>query len=84
MDKGRTQTNKSKDKKFDNDAQGITPERWHRQYVPRKEGRELASIEDCIVSSIQGLKENIKKSKERLKQSIISLVTELLTENNKN
>ena len=30
MDKGRTQIDWPKDKKIDDDAQGITSERWHR------------------------------------------------------
>ena len=38
-----------------------------RLFVSRKEGgRGLTSIKDCIDASIQGLKDYIKKSKERL------------------
>ena len=38
-----------------------------RLYVSRKEeGRGLSSIENTLVASIQGLREYIKKSKERL------------------
>ena len=36
-----------------------------RLYVSRKEGREFASIEDCVVASTQRLEDYIKKSKER-------------------
>ena len=39
----------------------------NRQYVSRKErGRGLASLEDSVDVSIQGLKDCIKKCKERL------------------
>ena len=39
----------------------------NRLYVSRKEGRRgLASIRDCIDTSMQGLENNIKKSRERL------------------
>ena len=39
----------------------------NRLYMSRKEGRRgLASIEDCVGASQQGLKKYTKKSKERL------------------
>ena len=42
-------------------------EKGHRLYVLRKEGgRGLTSIEDWIDASVQGLKDYIKKSKEKL------------------
>ena len=37
-----------------------------RLYVSRKEGRRIASIEDCVDAAIQGFADYIKKSKERL------------------
>ena len=67
MDKGRTQTNEQKAKEIDDYAQGLTLKRWHRLYILRKEGGGgLISIEDCMYTSIQGLKKYTKKSKERL------------------
>ena len=38
----------------------------NRLYVPKKKGRELACIENCVDGSIQGLEGYIKKSKEKL------------------
>ena len=45
----------------------LTSERWHRLTVSRKErGGGLTNIVDCIDASLQGPKNYIKKSKERL------------------
>ena len=63
MDKKETQINRANDKKIDDYVQGLAPERWHRLCVKKKGRRELTSIED---TSIQWLKDYIKKSKERL------------------
>ena len=52
MDKEGTQTNWPKDKQIDDDAQGVTFERWYRLYVSIKGGRRLASIENCIDASL--------------------------------
>ena len=51
MDKGRTQTNGSQDKKT------------NEGHVSKKEGRELPSIEDSVNASIQWLEDSIKRSK---------------------
>ena len=69
MDKGETQTNGPKNKEIDNDALGLTSERWHRLYVSRKgEGRGLISIEDCVDASIKWLKEQRKTNYSSQKQ----------------
>ena len=55
--------------KFDNYAQSLISDRWHRQtqFVSRKEGgRGVASIENCVDASIQQLEDCIEKSEERL------------------
>ena len=53
MDKEGTQTNGPENKKFNDDAQGLTSEWWHRLYKSKKEGgRELTSIEDNMDASI--------------------------------
>ena len=60
-------TNEPEDKKANDDAQGLTSERWHWLYVSRKEGgRVLASIDDCENASIRKCEDYIKKNKERL------------------
>ena len=68
MDQGRTSTNEPENKKTNDDAQGLISERWHREtYVSRKEKRRgFASIENSVDTSIQGLKECIKKNRGRL------------------
>ena len=63
-DKVRPQTNGPKDRKVDDDLQGLTYERWNKQIVSLKK-RKLASIEDSMDASIWRLKDHIKKSKER-------------------
>ena len=45
-----------------------------RKYQSRKDGGTLTSIDDCIDSSPQGIKDYIKKSKERLITLIIEAV----------
>ena len=67
MDMGGTQTKGQKDMKLDDYPQGLTSVRWHKLYVSIKEReRELASIEDCIDPSTQGLKDNIKNEQRGL------------------
>ena len=63
-----TQTNGPKDKKAYDDAQDLTTKRWQAGYICRekKGGRWFASIQDGVDASIHGLKDNFKKSKERL------------------
>ena len=39
-----------------------------RLYEPRKEGRGLASIRVCVDAIIQGLEENITRSKKKKKE----------------
>ena len=65
MDKGRTQTNETKDKETNDDAQSLLLDRIIRLYVSRKEeGRGLASIKDCVNVTIQTLMEWTEKAKE--------------------
>ena len=52
MNEGETQTDGPKDTEIYEDAQGLSPERWHRLYVSRKEGRGLPSTEDCVDATI--------------------------------
>ena len=63
--KWTSRTNGPKSKK-NNYAQGFTPESWHRLYMSREEGKELASIEDSVDASIQWFEEYTKKNLERL------------------
>ena len=65
MDKGGTQTNGPKDKEIDDYAPGLTPERWHRQMIFIKEEEDSSTLR-TVDASIQGLKDYIRKSKERL------------------
>ena len=52
---------------IDNSNKVLHLDDTNRLYVSRKVGgRGPASIEDCVDSSIQGVEECIKKSKERL------------------
>ena len=65
MDEGRTSTNEPEDKKTNNDAKGLTSERW--ETVSRnEEGRGPTNIEDSVDASIPGLEDYNKKNKERL------------------
>ena len=64
MDLGATQTDKPKNKKADDNAQGLTTDGIDRPYVSRKGGCGIASIEDCVDTSIQGLDGYNKKNKE--------------------
>ena len=66
MDKGRTQTNRPKDKKSENYAQVRTPARWHRQTIfvkkrKRKRTRQHWWLRRCISTRTWW---HIKKSKE--------------------
>ena len=45
----------------------------YRQYVSRKEGRGLASMEDCVDATTQGLKEFRENSKEKLQLPVIAI-----------
>ena len=52
------------DKKFNDDAQGLTPERWHRLFVSKKEGeRGVTNKEDSTDAAIRGYKHYIKRVK---------------------
>ena len=42
MDKGGTETNGPKDKKVDDEAQGLTPKRWHKQTIIKERKRKKA------------------------------------------
>ena len=64
MDKRGNLKNGPKDKKVDDYAQGLTFKKWHRQMI--EGGSRHTSIEDSMDATIQGLKDYIKKSKERL------------------
>ena len=68
MDKEGTKTNGPGNKKADDDVQGLTSERWHRQimYVKKRRRRGLDNIEESAEASIRGLENYIKKNKERL------------------
>ena len=68
MDNGGTYINGPEDKKIDDDEWGFISETWHRQTlcVKKEGGRRLSIIEDCVDASIQGLKDQIEKNKERL------------------
>ena len=57
MDKEWTQKNRLKDKKINNNAQGLTLEKWHGETI---------SIKKKGDTSVHGLKGSVKKSKERL------------------
>ena len=50
-------------KKIADYKQGLT---FERLYVSRQGEKEIANIEDCLEVSIQGLEDDIKKSKEIL------------------
>ena len=64
VDEGRTSTNESENKKTNDDAQGLTLERWHRLDVSRTErGRGLASIGDSVVASIRRPEDYLKRAK---------------------
>ena len=52
MKKGRIQTNRPKDKKVDDYAQGLTSKRWQTAVYLKRGG--LSNIEDCVDTSIQG------------------------------
>ena len=68
MVKGKRQANGPENKKIEDNAQGFISERCiDRLYVQRKEGgKEHPRIKGCVYTSIQGLEDDIKKSKERL------------------
>ena len=58
MNKGEI---RPKDKETDEDTLGLPPQRL---YVSRKEeGRGLTNIEDCVDTTIQGLREYTKKQR---------------------
>ena len=66
MDKGRTKWTKGQRKLMTMHKALYPRDVVDRIYVSRKEGkRKLASVEDCIDKSIQGLEVYIKKSKKR-------------------
>ena len=66
MDKGRIQINGRKDKEIDDDAEGLTYLRWHRQKESRKgRGWELASIKENrrIIKGLEDIIKRVKKDK---------------------
>ena len=68
LNEERAQANEPEDKKVDDDAHTLhLRDDMDRLYVLRKEGeRGVASIEDGLDASIQGLEDYIKKNKEKL------------------
>ena len=64
MGKRGNETNKLKDKKVGEYAQGLASERWHRLYVSRKEGgRGNASIKDYVNNQFKYLRKKLKRTK---------------------
>ena len=68
VDEGRTSTNEPEKKKTIKMLKTLhTRDDMDRMYVSREEGgRGLTSINDSVYTSIKGLYDDIKKSKERL------------------
>ena len=62
MNKGGTQTNGPEDKKVDNNTQGLTFERWHRQTIYKRK-KNLPALK---IAWMHQYGDYIKKSKERL------------------
>ena len=52
IDKRGIEINGQKEKKTDEDLQGLTSERWHRLRVKKEEWRRLTRNEDFIETSI--------------------------------
>ena len=55
------QTDEQTNKENDDDVQCLLLKRYHRLYVMRTGGIELASIEECVDAVIQGLERYIIK-----------------------
>ena len=74
--KRRIQTNRMKDKKIDDYAQGSTAKRWHKLNVSRKEeGKSIASIKGLWMQQYNDSRTYIKKSKDKLQQPIVAVAT---------
>ena len=66
MDKERTQTNGLKDKKVDDDAQGIISMRWQRQIIrcqEKKEEEDLPTLKMAWMLPIEDSKITLKRIK---------------------
>ena len=63
MNKGESEINTPKNKKIDDDPQGLTSETWHRFYVSKEVKNGFVVIDDCIDATIQRLEEYTKKKK---------------------
>ena len=86
MDEGGTQTNGPEDKKAMIMHKALRQrDVIDRLHVSRKEGkRGLASTEDYVEASIRGIKEYIKKSKEKLITTTSSSTDNIRINNTKN
>ena len=78
MMKRRIPINEPGDKTIYDYAQGITSKIWYKMHMSRKEGQRG----DCADVLIKGVKENIKKSNERLMSATTNTAGDIRTNRN--